>query len=138
MSSTLRQTTQKSNGIVEIKGEMVVSRSDTESQIESNGVAIWVTFELDDGSDRSAIITNAALQAAALQKATNKKVILQVKVPDPKRPGYVMKAASISYNVLHPAPDAPADIETMLASSAWWTLGDMSSADGDSINDLGL
>lgn len=126
------------DGIVSIEGKTVVSRAGTEPQKESNGVQIWVTFELDNDSDRNSIITNAALQAAALQKVTNKEVILQVKVPDPEKTGYVMEAASISYNVLHPAPDVPTDIETMLASSAWWTLGDMSSAEGDSIDDLGL
>ncbi len=126
------------DGIVSIEGRTVISDPGTESQKESNGVQIWVGFELDGNSDRSVIITNAAMQAAALQKVTDKEVILQVKVPNPEKPGYVMEAASISYDVLHPAPDSPADIETMLASSAWWTLEDKSSSEGDSIDELGL
>lgn len=125
------------DGIVRIEGKHNTSRVEADKKA-TNGITFWVTFELEDDTDKVEIITNAALQAAALQKATDNAVILQVKAPNPDKPGYVVDVASISYDVLHPGPDAPADIKTMLASSAWWTLGDKSSAEGDSIDDLGL
>lgn len=105
---------------------------------ENNGTSISVTIEKDDPGNLKEAMRQTALQAAALQAASNKAVSVTLTTPDPDKPGYVVKVASVSYDVKHPAPDSPADTETMLAAARQWETRSENSALGATIEDLEL
>ena len=100
-----------------------------------------VTIEKDSIDDMSSAILQTALQAAALQKATGKSVSVRLCIPDPDKPkgqGYVIYPVCVSYDVACPAPDEPAEVNTMLAAANQWEVYGKNSALGDTIDSLGL
>lgn len=111
------------------------------TQKGTNGMRITVTIEKDSIDDMSSAILQTALQAAALQKATDKSVSVRLCVPDPDKPkgqGYVIYPVCVSYDVARPAPDEPAEVNTMLAAANQWEVYGKNSALGDTIDSLGL
>lgn len=111
------------------------------TQKDTNGMRITVTIEKDSIDDVPSAILQTTLQAAALQKATDKSVSVRLCVPDPDKPkgqGYVIYPVCVSYDVAHPAPNEPAEVNTMLAAANQWEVYDKNSALGDTIDSLGL